>query len=224
MAAMVVQVMGLFLGIVGWCLESTSTNSAMWRTQSKVDSVLTTSTTYEGLWLTCATNALGAIQCQRFKTVLGLPVYIQTCRALMIMALILGFLSVILAILGLKCTKLGSTSEQTKGKMALAAGVLFILSGVCVLIAVSWYASRVIQEFNNPLNGGTKFELGTGLYLGWSAAALVLLGGGLLCTSCKTSPSPAQTWGYNYNYSTTQPQKIYRTDAPSENNSSKVYV
>lgn len=57
--------------------------------------------------------------------------YIQACRALMIVALVLGLLSIVLALLGLKCTKLGSTSENTKGKMALTAGSLFILSGQC---------------------------------------------------------------------------------------------
>lgn len=58
-------------------------------------------------------------------------VYIQACRALMIIALILGLLSVILGTMGLKCTKLGSTSEETKGKISLTAGVIFILSGQC---------------------------------------------------------------------------------------------
>ncbi|XP_057206762.1 claudin 15-like b isoform X2 [Triplophysa rosa] len=223
MASMVAQVMGLFLGVIGWCLESSSTNSAVWRTRSNADAVMTSSSSYEGLWLSCATNSMGAIQCQRYKTVLGLPGYIQACRALMIVALILGLLSIVLALLGLKCTKLGSTSESTKGKMALTAGVLFILSGVCVLVAVSWYAARVVQEFNDPFYGGTKFELGTGLYLGWAAAALVMLGGGFLCTSCKSNPAPAQTRGYSYNY-TSQPQKIYRTEAPSDYSSSKAYV
>ncbi|KAA0702400.1 Claudin-15 [Triplophysa tibetana] len=275
MASMVVQVMGLFLSVIGWCLESSSTNSAVWRTRSNAEAVMTSSSTYEGLWLSCATNSMGAIQCQRYKTVLGLPAvslannywrlssvsgsviisvrqyqnlwqscaegstgvsncrtfqsllaldgYIQACRAMMIIALILGLLSIVLALLGLKCTKLGSTSENTKGKMALTAGVLFILSGVCVLVAVSWYAARVVQEFNDPFYGGTKFELGTGLYLGWAAAALVILGGGFLCTSCKSNPGPAQTRGYSYNY-TSQPQKIYTTEAPSDYSSSKAYV
>ncbi|XP_065136458.1 claudin 15-like b [Paramisgurnus dabryanus] len=223
MASMVVQVMGLLLGVVGWCLESSSTNSALWKTSSNADAVITSSSNFEGLWLTCASNSMGAIQCQRFKTVLGLAGYIQACRALMIIALVLGLLSIILSLLGLKCTKLGSTSEYTKGKLALCAGVMFILSGVCVLVAVSWYAARVVQEFNNPFYGGTRFELGSGLYMGWAAATLVILGGGLLCTSCKTNPAPAQTQGYSYNY-TSQPQKIYRTDASSDKSSSKAYV
>uniref|UniRef100_A0A8C1RCP6 Claudin n=1 Tax=Cyprinus carpio TaxID=7962 RepID=A0A8C1RCP6_CYPCA len=223
MAAAVFQLMGMFLGIVGWCLESSSTNSAVWRKASHGEAVVTASSRFEGLWLSCASNSLGAIHCQRFKTVLGLPGYIQACRALMIIALILGLLAVILAAMGLKCTKLGSTSEESKGKISLTAGVLFILSGVCVMVAVSWYAARVVQEFNDPFYGGTKYELGAGLYLGWAAAALAILGGAILCTSFKSS-RPAQTRGHDYNYSSSQPQKIYRPAPASENSTSKAYV
>ncbi|XP_067307488.1 claudin 15-like b [Pseudorasbora parva] len=223
MASMVIQLMGLVLGIVGWCLESSSTNSAVWRRRSHGEAVVTSSSHFEGLWMSCASNSLGAIHCQRFKTILGLPGYIQACRALMIIALVLGLLSVILATMGLKCTKLGSASEESKGKISLTAGVMFILSGLCVMVAVSWYAARVVQEFNNPFYGGTKYELGTGLYLGWAAGALAILGGGILCTSFKRS-APAQTRAQSYNYSASQPQKIYRSAPASENTFSKAYV
>ncbi|KAI4873848.1 hypothetical protein NFI96_031928 [Prochilodus magdalenae] len=73
MAEVAVEVLGLVLAIVGWCLESSSTNSAVWRIRSHADSVVTSSSQYEGLWTTCSANAMGAIQCQRYKTILGLP-------------------------------------------------------------------------------------------------------------------------------------------------------
>ncbi|KAL0175198.1 hypothetical protein M9458_031166, partial [Cirrhinus mrigala] len=73
MAATVLQLVGLFLGIVGWCLESSSTNSAVWKKASHGDAVVTASSRFEGLWLSCASNSLGSIQCQKFKTILGLP-------------------------------------------------------------------------------------------------------------------------------------------------------
>ncbi|KAG1932713.1 claudin 15-like b isoform X1 [Pimephales promelas] len=219
MASTVLQLTGLILGLVGWCLESSCVNSAVWKRRSDAEAVLTSSSYFEGLWVTCASNSQGAIQCQRFKTVLGLAGYIQACRALMIIALVLGLLSVVLATMGLKCTKLGSTSEESKGKISLTSGVMFILSGLCVMVAVSWYAARVVQEFNDPFYGGTKYELGVGLYLGWAAGSLAILGGGILCTSFKSS-APEQT---RYNYSGSQPQKIYRS-APSENTLSKAYV
>ncbi|XP_050985051.1 claudin 15-like b isoform X1 [Labeo rohita] len=220
MASTVLQLVGLFLGIVGWCLESSSTNSAVWKKASHGDAVVTASSRFEGLWLSCASTSLGSVQCQKFKTILGLPGHIQACRALMIIALILGLLGVILAVMGLKCTKLGSTSEESKGKISLIAGIFYILSGLCVMIAVSWYAARVVQEFYDPRYLGTRYELGVGLYLGWAAGALAILGGGILCTSFKSSGSAKSR---NYNYTASQPQKIYKSP-PSENSASKAYV
>ncbi|KAI7800998.1 claudin 15-like b isoform X1 [Triplophysa rosa] len=218
-----VELVGFLMCVGGWLLTAVSLANDYWRLSSVSGSVIISVRQYQNLWQSCAEGSTGVSNCRTFQSLLALDGYIQACRALMIVALILGLLSIVLALLGLKCTKLGSTSESTKGKMALTAGVLFILSGVCVLVAVSWYAARVVQEFNDPFYGGTKFELGTGLYLGWAAAALVMLGGGFLCTSCKSNPAPAQTRGYSYNY-TSQPQKIYRTEAPSDYSSSKAYV
>ncbi|KAK1899455.1 Claudin-19 [Dissostichus eleginoides] len=72
----------------------------------------------------------------------------------MILSLMLGLASTIFSVLGLKCTKIGRISESAKEKMALTGGLLFILSGVFSLSAVSWYASRIIHEFHDPLYGG----------------------------------------------------------------------
>lgn len=81
MAAMVFQLMGLFLGIVGWCLESSSTNSAVWKKRSHGEAVVTASSHFEGLWISCASNSLGAVHCQKYNTILGLPGETGTRRA-----------------------------------------------------------------------------------------------------------------------------------------------
>lgn len=47
----------------------------------------------------------------------------------MIIALISGLLSMIVAILGLKCITIRSASDQAKSKMAATGGILFILAG-----------------------------------------------------------------------------------------------
>lgn len=56
-------------------------------------------------------------------------VHIQACRALMIIALIFGLVSIIVSTMGMKCINIGSRSDQSKGKIALSGGVLFILAG-----------------------------------------------------------------------------------------------
>lgn len=48
----------------------------------------------------------------------------------MILSLLIGLVSILVSVLGLKCTKLGRTSEEVKGRLGLSGGVLFILSGL----------------------------------------------------------------------------------------------
>lgn len=67
------QVVGLLLGVVSWCLQSSCTSSQVWRTRSQLESVSSSQTQFEGLWMSCAATSLGSIQCSRFKTLLGLP-------------------------------------------------------------------------------------------------------------------------------------------------------
>ncbi len=57
-------------------------------------------------------------------------VHLQACRALMILSLLVGLASIIVSVLGLKCTKIGRTSEHVKDQIALTGGILFILSGM----------------------------------------------------------------------------------------------
>ncbi|XP_043114275.1 claudin 15-like b isoform X2 [Puntigrus tetrazona] len=216
-----VQLLGFLMCLGGWLLSFMSLLNESWRTSTFANELITSVWYYQNLWQSCSEASTGITNCKQFESMLSLSGYIQACRALMIIALILGLLAVVLASMGLKCTKLGSASEETKGKISLTAGIKFILSGLCVMVAVSWYAARVVQEFNDPFYGGTKYELGAGLYLGWAAGALAILGGGILCTAFKSS-RPAQTRSQNYNYSS-QPQKIYRP-APTENSASKAYV
>ncbi|XP_026225765.1 claudin-19-like isoform X2 [Anabas testudineus] len=193
--------------------------------RSQAESVSTSQWQYEGLWMSCAATSLGSVQCSKFKTVLGLPAHLQACRALMILSLLVSLASIIISVLGLKCTKIGRTSEYAKHQIALSGGIMFILSGLFTLTAVSWYAARVINEFYDPLYRGVRFELGTGLYLGWAASCLAVLGGSMLCCSYKKTPTAAPARQFSYNYSTTsQGQSIYRVMQTSDGSSSKAYV
>ncbi|MEQ2296644.1 hypothetical protein AMECASPLE_026736 [Ameca splendens] len=222
--AVCLQVLGLVLGIVSWCLQSSSTSSLKWKVRSQAETVTSSSWQFEGLWMSCAATSLGSVQCSRFKTVLGLPAHLQACRALMIISLILGLASTVVTVLGLKCTKIGRTSEKVKEQIALSGGLLFILSGVFSLIAVSWYAARVINDFYDPFHSGMKFELGTGLFLGWAASGLAILGGSLLCCTCRRSSSTPPARQFSFYSNTSGGQSIYKAAPAFENSSSKAYV
>lgn len=67
------QVVGLLLSVVSWCLQSSCTSSQVWRMRSQLESVSSSEWQFEGLWMSCAATSLGSTQCVRFKTVLGLP-------------------------------------------------------------------------------------------------------------------------------------------------------
>lgn len=54
--------------------------------------------------------------------------YIQVCRGLTITAVCLGFFGFTLALVGMKCTKIGG-SDTTKARIAFMAGFHFILNG-----------------------------------------------------------------------------------------------
>lgn len=71
--AVCLQVVGLLLGVVSWCLQSSCTSSQAWKVSSQAEAISTSQWLFEGLWMSCATNSMGSLQCSKFKTVLGLP-------------------------------------------------------------------------------------------------------------------------------------------------------
>ncbi|CAL8234282.1 unnamed protein product [Boreogadus saida] len=225
---MALQVVGVVLGLAGWCLQSSCTSSHRWRVRSQVDSVTTSQWMFEGLWMSCVSSALGSTQCSRFKSLLALPVHIQVCRGLMVVSLLVGLVCLVLSVMGLRCTQLGRVSPQTKNTLTLSGGALFLLAGTLSLVAVSWYASRVVQEFYDPYSGGARFELGAGLYQGWAASGLCLLGGALLCCSYRKEEEQHYIQRFSYKHRAPSPGLPIYSLAPARagtgTGSSKAYV
>lgn len=56
-------------------------------------------------------------------------VHIQTCRALMVVSVLLGFIGIIVSVVGMKCTKVGDNNPATKTRIAVTGGALFLLAG-----------------------------------------------------------------------------------------------
>ncbi|XP_067851691.1 claudin-15-like isoform X1 [Heptranchias perlo] len=212
-----IQIFSLLLAFLGLVLASVSMMSNEWRISSTSTTLITASWIYDGLWKTCAANAMWVVQCTYYLSLLSLHPYIQACRALMIISILLGVFATLMALFGLKCTNLGNTNETVKGKIALSGGLVFILAGLCAIVPISWYAYNVTMEFYNPTFGGTKYELGSALYIGWAGSALLILGGAFLCCSCKRN---AQQSGYKYS-SAQSGQRIY---TKAESAQSKAYV
>lgn len=213
-----VEATGFIMCIIGFLITALSLVNDYWKISTVSGGIIISQRQFENLWHACAENSAGIAECRDFESMLALPAHIQASRALMIISLLLSLGCIIVALLGLKCIKIGSSTDQAKGKLAGTGGILSILGGLCCMIACSWYASRVVEEFNDPFYGGERFELGTGLYLGWAGAALAILGGALLCTACRRASSGGKKGGFYGN----QP-KVYKPTAKSEE-SSRAYV
>ncbi|NXN67710.1 CLD19 protein, partial [Himantopus himantopus] len=185
MASSSLQICALLLALAGFTILLVTTMSNRWKISDTATVLVTADWISEGLWMDCAVIAFGSIQCKKFPYMLSSDTHIQACRALMITSILLGFIATVISLLGLKCTKVGLSDEDGKMKFAVTGGFLFILGGLCSMVAVSWYAAMVTAEFFDRLYAGTKYELGDALYLGWAGSVLCMLGGILLTCSCK---------------------------------------
>ncbi|NXH78607.1 CLD4 protein, partial [Hydrobates tethys] len=185
MASMGLQVLGIALSVIGWLASILCCALPMWRETAFVgNNIVVAQIIWEGLWMTCVVQSTGQIQCKVYDSMLALPQDLQAARAMVVVAIILAILGTLLAVAGGKCTNCVE-DDTAKAKVMILSGVIFIVAGVLILIPVSWSANTIIRDFYNPLViDAQKRELGTSLYVGWAASALLLLGGSLLCCSC----------------------------------------
>ncbi|XP_073696017.1 claudin-15b [Garra rufa] len=180
----ILQIFALLLGFLACGSAVLSLHYYSWKISTDDDNVILTSDIFENLWMSCAVDSTGSFNCWNFKSMLALPGYIQACRALMITSIVLGTFGLVATLVGMQCSKIGGENYVMKGRIAGTGGVFFILQGLCTMIAVSWYAFNITQEFFDPLYPGTKYEIGDGLYIGWSSATMALCGGSCLLCSC----------------------------------------
>nr|XP_029525982.1 claudin-4-like [Oncorhynchus nerka] len=192
------QMLGTALGIIGWIGTIIVCAMPMWRVTAFIGSnIVTSQTSWEGIWMSCVVQSTGQMQCKVYDSMLALSSDLQAARALTIIAILTGIIAILLAVAGGKCTNCVD-NEASKAKVGVASGVVFIIAGVLCLIPVCWTANSVIQDFYNPLLvSAQKRELGGALYVGWGAAALLLIGGGLLCCNCPKKDEDSYTAKYN---------------------------
>ncbi|XP_020851145.1 claudin-9 [Phascolarctos cinereus] len=185
MASTGLELLGLTLVVLGWLGTLVSCALPLWKVTAFIgNSIVVAQVVWEGLWMSCVVQSTGQMQCKVYDSLLALPQDLQAARALSVIALMLALLGLLVAITGAQCTTCVE-DEVAKARIMLTSGIIFLISGILVLIPVCWTAHAIIQDFYNPLVAeALKRELGASLYLGWAAAALLMLGGGLLCCTC----------------------------------------
>ncbi|KAL3042737.1 hypothetical protein OYC64_020623 [Pagothenia borchgrevinki] len=179
------QIFGFILAIIGFLGSIVICALPTWKVTAFIGAnIVTAQVIWEGLWMNCVTQSTGQMQCKIYDSMLALPQDLQASRALVIIAIIAGFFGLILGLAGGKCTNFIEDKTE-KSKVAIASGIIFIIAGVMVLIPICWTANTIIRDFYNPvMSNAQRRELGASLYLGWASAGLLILGGGLLCSSC----------------------------------------
>uniref|UniRef100_A0A3Q2FBZ3 Uncharacterized protein n=1 Tax=Cyprinodon variegatus TaxID=28743 RepID=A0A3Q2FBZ3_CYPVA len=198
MASMGMQMTGCSLALFGWIGVLIVCATPTWRVTAFIgNNIVTSQTMWEGIWMSCVVQSTGQMQCKVYDSMLALSNDLQGARALVVVSIIVGVVGLLIAFVGGKCTNF-IPEERVKAKAMVAAGAILIISGVLCLIPVSWTASIIIQDFYNPLLvDAQKREIGASLYIGWGAAVLLILGGGMLCASCppkeERAPSLAKT-------------------------------
>lgn len=201
------EILGVTLAVLGWILAIVSCVLPMWKVSAFIGmNIITAQVTWEGIWMHCVFQSTGQVQCKVHDSMLALSGDLQAARALTIISIVVGVVGLLVATMGAKCTNCVE-EESAKARVMMAAGGAFILASLTQLIPVSWSAHSIIMEFYNPLiPEPQKKEIGAALYLGWAAAAFLLIGGGILCSSCPPQPEKRYKPPSNMMYS--QPRSI----------------
>lgn len=74
MARMAVQLLGFFLGLLGFAGTVVATLLPHWRSTAYVGANIITATAYmKGLWMECVWHSTGIYQCELYRSLLALP-------------------------------------------------------------------------------------------------------------------------------------------------------
>ncbi|XP_026879093.2 claudin-10 [Electrophorus electricus] len=206
--------------VCGWILVCSTIAIEQWTYSSVARTVITTAHFFSNLWQDCTSDSTGKTDCKEFPSLLDLQMYIHLCRALIITSIILGLFGDILALVGMKCTKLGG-SEMMNARITFTAGMIYFASGFCAMFAFSWYGNKVISGFLDPNHRTLKYEIGSALFIGWGGSALLIVGGFLYSIfagmeGCQSSPKGLVSSAYEVPSSDTlEPSKQALTLPPS---------
>lgn len=174
------QLLGLVLAIFGVLGSIISCALPTWRSPEWRKS--------EGLWKSCNFDyryyPRPTTECKSYDSLLALPQDLQAARVLIIFAIIVGIFGVIVGVVGGNCTNLVS-NKRKNSKVAIASGIIFIISGVLVIIPICWSTITTLTMAKTSYYGPPW--MGASLYIGWASAGLLLLGGSLLCFFCSRS-------------------------------------
>ncbi|XP_028276875.1 claudin-7-B-like [Parambassis ranga] len=185
------QILGFALSLLGIIGLIVGTILPQWKMSAYVgDNIITAIAMYEGLWMSCAFQSTGQIQCKVYDSILQLNSALQATRALMIVSILVTAAGLGVACMGMKCTTCGGDDKTRKSRIAMTGGIIILIGSLCSIVACSWYAHDIIRAFYNPFTPvNTKYEFGSAIFIAWAGAFLAVVGGGMLAASCPRGKS-----------------------------------
>ncbi|KAL2101344.1 hypothetical protein ACEWY4_003105 [Coilia grayii] len=177
-----VQIVCVALSILGLIAVCVTCIVPRWKVSAFVgQNIVTAQTVEEGIWMSCVTQSTGQQQCKMYDSMLVLSADLQAARAMTIISGMMLTLALLILFAGSDFTTCVQ-NQDVKPKMCLVSGIMLVVSGLLLLVPVSWSAHQTISDFNNPfVNATQKKELGACIFIGWAGGCLLLLAGGLLC-------------------------------------------
>lgn len=179
------QIVAAFLAVLGFMGTILVGALPMWKMSAFIGAnIVTAQVFWEGLWMNCVLQSTGQMQCKAYDSVLALPQDLQAARALICVSLAVSVAAISLMVIGAKCTNFYREDHNSKSRIGIGAGVVFIIAGLLCIIVSSWSAYTIIVGFyNSQLIQARKGEMGACIYVGWVAGFLQIIGGGLFISS-----------------------------------------
>ncbi|CAK8675126.1 claudin-1-like [Clavelina lepadiformis] len=186
MANSMLQVVGLILGIIGFICIMVTTFVPEWRRNDPTNEVIELIVRREGIWSRCIAYPTGLYQCDDFdRFFVGLPGPLQAARALACLSIAFSLIALVSAMFGMDCVNC-LDNQRTKSRIAICAGVSWIIAGGCIGSAVSYYSWRVLSEYQRDtalnVDPSVTYIYGACLFVGWTALIVCFFGG--LLTIC----------------------------------------
>ncbi|XP_051540833.1 claudin-7-B-like [Myxocyprinus asiaticus] len=187
------QLLGFALSILGLIGLIVGTILPQWKMSAYVgDNIITAIAMYQGLWMSCASQSTGQIQCKVYDSILQLDGALQATRALMIVSIIATVMGLGVASMGMKCTNCGGDDKVKKSRIAMTGGIILIVGALSSIVACGWFTNQIVRDFYNPFTPvNTKYEFGAAIFIAWAGAFLDIMGGVMLAATCpkgKASP------------------------------------
>uniref|UniRef100_A0A3Q3W7N2 Claudin n=1 Tax=Mola mola TaxID=94237 RepID=A0A3Q3W7N2_MOLML len=132
------QMLGFSLSLLGLIGLIVGTIMPQWKMSAYVgDNIITAVAMYEGLWMSCASQSTGQIQCKVYDSILQLNSALQATRALMIVGIIATVAGLGVACMGMKCTNCGGDDKTRKSRIAMTSGIIILIGGSSLVLPCS---------------------------------------------------------------------------------------